>query len=111
METNYESSVGTSCNEFLAILTMFQHGFFPCRSTTINLINFVQNVFNAFHNCTCIDFVYALTEDFMNFGGYPFPANVALSATSSFLKVSSFVHIDVALLCRHLNIPPLVLSE
>jgi hypothetical protein len=27
-----------------------QHGFFSRRSTITNLINFVQNVFNAFHN-------------------------------------------------------------
>jgi hypothetical protein len=35
-----------------------QHGFFSHRSTTTNLINSVQNVFNAFHNRTCIDAIY-----------------------------------------------------
>jgi hypothetical protein len=45
----------------------------------------------------------------MNFGEYLFTANVALKVASSFFKMSLFVHIAVALLCRHLTVPCLVL--
>jgi hypothetical protein len=44
----------------------------------------------------------------MNFGGYPFLTN-ALEIASFFFKVSSFVHIAVTLLCRHLTTPCVVL--
>jgi hypothetical protein len=49
-----------------------------------------------------------LRNVFVNFGGYPFLTNVALKLAHSFLKLSLFQHIAVALFSRYLPISCLV---